>query len=163
LLHYFLFPFSNFLLGKSDSPLPQSGCPSTVNLNYRSSPYTGTTVGRSSFSTSTCGSSTAPDMVFQISVPAGSQITFQQTTNNYDSKHELRWGGSCPGVNSVRCVDDPDTTSVSWTNPYSYTQTVYYIQSGYSSDSGTFTLAWAFGSSGDTHALSLASVGCRFH
>ena len=101
-------------------------------------------------------------MVFSVSVPAGSQITFQQTTNNYDSVHELRWGGSCPGVNSVRCVDDPDTTSVSWTNPYSYTQTVYYIQSGYSSYSGTFTLAWSLvGSPGDTRPLSYRCVCCE--
>ena len=117
-----------------------------------SSPYSGTTLGASNFYVY-YGSST-PDLAFTINVPPYAQITFQQTTNDYDSAHELRWGGSCPGTTYVSCVDDPDETSVSWTNTYSSTQAVYYIQSGYGSSgqSGTFTLAWALGS-GDARPL----------
>ena len=121
-------------------------CPTTINLNGVSSPYSGTTVGASNF----YAYSTAPDLAFTINVPPYAQITFQQTVNDYDSTHFLRWGGSCPGTNLVIGVDDPDGTSVTWTNPYSSTQAVYYIQSGYGGNSGTFTLAWAFGSAGDS-------------
>ena len=119
-----------------------------------SSPYSGTTVGASNFFAPSCVSSTSPELVFTINVPPYAQITFQQTANDYDSAHELRWGGSCPGTTYVSCVDDPDETSVSWTNTYSSTQAVYYIQSGYGSSgqSGTFTLAWALGS-GDARPL----------
>ena len=137
----------------------QVPCAFTINLDYYSSPYWGTTENDSDFFEPMQAGATdsAPDQAFSISVPAGAQITFQQTANNYDSVHELRWGGSCPGDNYIQGHDDPDTSSVTWTNPYSYTQTVYYIQSGFSSQSGTFTLAWAFGSAGV--ALSLRVAG----
>ena len=90
-------------------------------------------------------------MVFVITVRPGQQITFQQTANSYDSAHELRFDqadGGCPGTNYISCVDDDDYTPVTWTNPYSSSKVIYYIQSGYSGSSGAFTFAWAFGPSG---------------
>jgi hypothetical protein len=132
------------------SPPYLAPCPAgAINLNFITSPYSGTTLGASNFYVY----STAPELAFTINVPPYAQITFQQTANDYDSTHFLRWGGSCPGTNLVTFVDDDDLTSVTWINPYSSTQAVYYIQSGYSGQSGTFTLAWAFGSAGNAHPL----------
>jgi len=123
-----------------------------------SSPYYGTTVGAGHFFDLTCyndidysdySDEPPPDLVLSIDVPAGSQITFQQTTANYNSMYELRWGESCPGETYVACGFWGDSGSVTWVNTESTTQTVYYIQSGsairiYHDDSGAFTLDWWF-------------------
>lgn len=68
-----------------------------------------------------------------------------QIDNNYDSVHELRYGGACPGEVLVRCIDDPDIRSpVSWTNNMGDEQQVFYVQSGFSDDQGDFTISWNF-------------------
>jgi hypothetical protein len=88
------------------------------------------------------GSGGANDIILTYPVPPGATIWFNQTSNDYDSVHELRHGGACPGSNYVQCVDDPDLTAVSWTNTASSTQPVYYVQSGYYTSEGSFTLSW---------------------
>ena len=66
------------------------------------------------------------------------------TSNTYDSKHELSWGGSSyPGINPVACTDDPDTTREQWTNTEGTAQNVFFVVDSYSSSgSGEFTLSW---------------------
>ena len=118
---------------------------SAVDLAYYSSPITASTSSSIDMVAPTCGYGTsgAKDTVFTYLVPPGATIWFNQTSNNYDSVHELRYGGACPGSNYVRCVDDPDLTAVSWTNTASSAQPAYYVQSGYHTNEGSFTLAWA--------------------
>jgi hypothetical protein len=126
------------------SPLDlSSGC-SATDLAYYTSPYTASTVSASNIFNPSCGagSAGAKDMVFTYLVPPGATIQFAQSYNDYDSVHELRYGGACPGSNYVTCVDDPDLTAVSWTNTGSSAQPVYYVQSGFSTDEGSFTLTW---------------------
>ena len=117
---------------------------SAVDLAYYSSPITASTSSSIDMVAPTCGYGTsgAKDTVFTYLVPPGATIWFNQTSNNYDSVHELRYGGACPGSNYVRCVDDPDLTAVSWTNTASSAQPVYYVQSGYYTSEGSFTLTW---------------------
>jgi predicted outer membrane repeat protein len=54
-----------------------------------------------------------------MSISCGSRAnaaTDGQTSSTFNSKHETRWGGDCPGHTSVTCTDDPDTGSHAWTN-----------------------------------------------
>ena len=118
-----------------------TSCDDALNLAALTSPYTGTTVdGRNTLRTS-CGGR-GNEKVFYIDVMQGGRLTIGQTSNNYDSRHETRWGGACPGANRVRCTDDPDTRQHSWTNTGYSTQRVFFTIDAYSTGSGSFTLAW---------------------
>ena len=124
----------------STKPAPASDTCPGANLASMSSPYTGTTSSRSDH-LKVCGN--GKDEIFFIDVAPGWNLTIGQTENNFDSKHTLRWGGSCPGANVVSCVDDPDTTQLSWTNPRGSTERAYFVVDGYGTNShGTFKLAW---------------------
>ena len=68
-----------------------------------------------------------------MDVPAGYIFTARQTVNDYDSMHETRWGGDCPGANVVTCTDDSDDLAHTWTNDQGSTERVYFIVDGYSS------------------------------
>ena len=48
------------------------------------------------------------ELIFMMDVPAGSIFTARQIVNDYDSMHETRWGGDCPGDNVMQCTDDSD-------------------------------------------------------
>jgi len=138
---------------------------SAVDLAYYSSPITASTSSSIDMVAPTCGYGTsgAKDIVFSYLVPPGATIWFNQTSNDYDSVHELRYGGACPGSNYVRCVDDPDLTAVSWTNTASSAQPVYYVQSGYYTSEGSFTLTWevtdggAFGALIESRTMSVSN------
>ena len=77
-----------------------------------------------------------------MDVPAGAIFTARQTVNDYDSMHETRWGGDCPGANVVSCTDDSDTDEHSWTNDQGSTERVYFIVDGYSSLAALSRSAW---------------------
>merc|ERR1711881_704150 len=69
-------------------------------------------------------------------------FTIGMSSNVYDSRHETKWGGACPGTNSVQCTDDPDNLKHTWSNSQGTTQRVYFIIDAYSSGAGSFTLTW---------------------
>ena len=119
-------------------------CSSAIDLSTISSPYTGSTVSSTNFLTGTysCAAHPAPDLVFTYFLPPGGTISLQQTWNDYDSYHELRYGESCPGSNVIQCIDDSDSTAVTWTNTESTVQQIFYVQSGSSAGEGIFTLTW---------------------
>lgn len=117
-------------------------CATAGNLAVIGSPYSGTTVGASN-NISTCSMGAAPDQIFYYDLPNGSTLTIQQTVNNYDSRHSLRYGGACPGTIEIVCTDDSDTKVESWQNCTGSLQRVWWIQSGYGSNSGTYTLSWS--------------------
>ena len=119
-------------------------CTSPIDLSSISSPYTSTTVGAADSDPT----NSAPDLIFTYWLQPGYNITLQQTSNDYDSYHILRYGGSCPGNTTVESVDDPDYTPVSWSNTLGTPQQVYYTQSGYANQSGGFTLSWSVISTG---------------
>ena len=121
---------------------PGGSCATAIDLSTVTSPYTGNTSSSTNFLASGCSSHPAPDLVFKHLVPSGYTITLQQTSNFYDSFSELHYGGSCPGTTVVECQDHPDLTPLSWTNTLGYIEWVYYVQSGYGGESGSFTLNW---------------------
>ena len=71
--------------------------------------------------------------------------TPRSDSNSYDSIHETRWGGACPGEKSVTCIDAtaPDTARHIWTNGEASPQTVYFAVDVDTSGFGSFFLYWS--------------------
>lgn len=124
------------------TPLPGDNCSVAIDLGVLTSPLSSTTVGGTDEANHACATNTAPDMHYKIDVPYGYRLDIQQTVNNYDSKNYVFYG-DCITQTSIACFDDPDNTAVSWLNDTGSTQTVYWINDGFLSDSGTFTLQWS--------------------
>jgi len=117
-------------------------CNGIANLDDYTSPVTSSTEFAQADYTASCITSASKDVIFQITVPAGKQLTIGQSTNDYDSKVYVGYGGSCPGETEIDCFDDPDTQEVTWVNDTGSDQVVYWLQSGYGSEAGEFTLEW---------------------
>ena len=121
-----------------------TSCDVAINLATVSSPLTGTTNGATNFETTSCGGE-GNEAIFSAVVQPGEQIDIGMDTNDYDSRHETKWGGTCPGTNSIACTDDPDTRRHTWTNDQATAQTVYFTIDAYSNESGSYTLSWRIG------------------
>lgn len=117
-------------------------CGSAIDLASISSPYSNTTTGAAN-DFSDCSMGSAEDHIFYIDVPVGSTFELTQTSNDYDSRQTLRYGGACPGTTQIECVDDPEFDTYSWQNCTGSAQRVYYIQSGYSAADGNYTFEWS--------------------
>jgi len=140
--------------------IPGDVCANAIDLGSLTSPLSSTTVGAGSNYSLACGTNSAPDLVYSIVVPINAQLTIGQTVNAYDSRNAMFYGGACPGSTQIACYDDPDTQTNTWTNTTGTPQTVYWIQDGYVSGSGTFTLAWSLNLCGGTpSALGTSSLG----
>jgi len=149
----------------------QSGatCATAIDLGAETSPYSSTTVGATSDNGFHCGwdgspvSNTAPDLYYSILVPAGSTIRIQQS-NDYDSS-TVAFYGTCDNRIQVACFDDPDETEVVWANNTGSDQTFYWIQDGYNTNSGPFTLTWLVfnctASEADFEVVSLCDSGAE--
>lgn len=120
---------------------PGDDCGNAINLASLTPPITNSTSGVNN-DFSFCSMGSAPDLIYYYDLPVGSTLTIQQTTNGYDSRHSLRYNGACPGTIEIVCTDDPDTQVESWQNCTGSVQRVWWIQSGFSSNSGSFTLTW---------------------
>ena len=116
-------------------------CSDAQDLASLSSPYSATTTGYSN-DFSDCSMGSSADRIFYIDVNDGCDIEIWQSSNTYDSRHTMRYGGACPGSTEIACVDDPDDTHISWTNNTGTSQRVYWINAGYSSSEGDFVLEW---------------------
>ena len=113
-----------------------------MNLSSISSPFSGTTTGaRNDYSTQ-CGGGAGPERIFYLDMKPGDTLTIAQISNQFDSVHQLAYGGSCPGTNSIDCTDDPDTQSSSWTNYFDAVERVYFMIDAYSTGYGDFTIVW---------------------
>ena len=77
----------------------------------------GSTNGAPNDYTTSCGGD-GPEAMYSIEVPAGHTLRIHQSWNDYDSRHELRWGGECPGEHVVDCTDDPDEHWHEWHNDH---------------------------------------------
>ena len=130
---------TTFCLEQFTIPPPPANddCSGVIDLGMETSPLTASTAQASNdFGQDCLTNAGAPDVVYSILVPNGSTIEISQTSNAYDSKHRLAYGGSCPGDTLIICTDDPDTQLETWTNTTGSDQTVYWIQSAFSTGSG---------------------------
>jgi hypothetical protein len=158
-------PTKELMRGSSSSPgiteVPQKEgmhtfrklADAVIDLSSVTSPYSGSTTGNSD-DVAVCGS--GAEQGFAGILEPGSTITIGQTSNTFDSKHTLRYGGGYPGDNVVDCVDDPDTATLSFTNAGDANVPVYFIVDAYSG-SGDFVVAW----SGDFVAGGEFSLGAH--
>lgn len=125
----------------SEPPLQADSCGAATDLSTVSTPYLGTTkTGMNTHATS-CGGS-GNEQILYIDVPPDFTLNIGMSSNSYDSTHETRWGGACPGNNLVKCTDDPDTEEHVWNNDQGAVQRAYFIIDAYSTGSGDFTLNW---------------------
>ncbi|OYQ37242.1 hypothetical protein CHU92_08615 [Flavobacterium cyanobacteriorum] len=118
-------------------------CATALDLATLTSPYVGTTVNFNNDALPSCGSSfttTAPDAYFSIVVPKNYTLNINITASSYDNTHTLAYG-TCGSLTEIVCRDT-DVTNETWTNTTNGSQTVYWIQDGWGSGSGTFTLTW---------------------
>lgn len=82
---------------------------SFVDLDGLTSPVTGSTSQETNDYALSCGGN-GNEAVFRVTVRAGATLYIGQSTNGYDSRHELSHGVTCPGT-SIICRDDPVTFS----------------------------------------------------
>lgn len=124
-------------------PPANDDCSGVISLDSETSPLTATTVNATNdFGQNCLTNSGAPDVVYSITVPDGQRLTISQQSNAYDSKHRIAYGATCPGDTLIACTDDPDTEETVWDNTTGSSQTVYWIQSAFSTGSGEFVLQW---------------------
>ena len=120
----------------------EDSCGVAVDLNEESSPVSGTLIGQGDAFTLACASGEdGPERVYSLDVPAGYNLQIGMSENDFDSRHELRFGGDCPGTELVQCIDDPDDTEMSFQNDGEDNQVVFFVVGAYSSPGG-FTVAW---------------------
>ena len=112
-----------------------------LDLSQLTSPYQGSTTQSPNNFQLSCGGD-GNEQGFLYVLQPGETIEIGQTTNAFDSRHELSVGGTYPGDSSVSCTDDPDTNTESYTNNGLEPVNVYYTVDAYSTGSGDFTLAW---------------------
>src|SRR5690554_2565875 len=122
-------------------PIPGDDCFSSLNLADLTAPYSGST-SLAGNDYSLCGMGSSREMVFYYDLEVGESLVVGQVSNNFYSRHTLRWGGTCPGETEIACINDPDTQPVGWTNTTEDTQRVWFILGGFSSSSGDFVLDW---------------------
>ncbi len=126
------------------TPPANDDCAGVIDLGTLTSPLMSTTTdATNNFNVDCLTNASAPDIIYSILVPDGSTLNIGQTENGYDSKHRLAYGATCPGDVLIDCVDDPDIGNIEWVNTTGSDQTVYWIQSAFSTGSGTFTLEWS--------------------
>jgi len=133
--------FSEWITSPRFRYLQGDTCASAISLDALTSPLQSTTVGANSDYTPTCSFSTAaPDVFYSITVPNGYTLVAGLDASNYSTITSMFYG-SCDARTAISCLSftNDDTT---WENTTGSTQTVYWVQDGYGSGSGTFTLAW---------------------
>jgi hypothetical protein len=125
-------------------------CAPVINLRDVESPYSGNTVfpNADNCISLSCGGY-GNEQGFEIELFPGETLAIGQTFNDYDSRHELRFGGVYPGDESHNCVDDPDYNTEYFTNAEEAPVMVYFLVDAFSADSGLFILEWEINISSD--------------
>jgi hypothetical protein len=133
--------FSEWVTSAQFRFLQGDTCATAISLDALTSPVSSTTVGATNDFTPSCGFSNAPDMFYSITVPNGYVLVAGLTASSYDSEHVLYYGG-CDTQTQIVCTDSETDFNTTWENTTGSTQTVYWVQDGWSGNTGTFTLAW---------------------
>lgn len=151
-------------LPPTPSPTIGDSCTQATDLSTVTSPYQSSTSNALNTHGTSCGGR-GNEKIFFIDVPVGLTLTIGMSSNSYDSRHETRWGGACPGTNTVACTDDPDTRQHRWTNSGGTAERAYFIVDAYSTGSGSFTLAWSTADEPDSceQAMDLSTVSSPHH
>lgn len=145
------FVFTPYALAGED-------CSSITTLSGSSGSISDTTAGKTADNLTGSGQG-SPDLIYQISVADGYSLTIGATTS-YDSvtRIALASGGCTNGSAAGTTIpsanltptqqytsyhDDPNSTIFTYINDSGSTQDIYWVQSGYYSNAGSFTLEWS--------------------
>ena len=112
-----------------------------MDLNQLTSPYQGSTANTPNNYALSCGGYGNEQRFFAVLQP-GEMIVIGQTSNTFDSRHELAVGGAYPGDSIVACRDDPDNSMESYTNNGNSAVNLYFTIDAYTTGSGDYTLEW---------------------
>jgi len=133
--------FSEWITSARFKYLQGDTCETAINLTTQTSPYTSTTQGADDNFTGTCNASGgAPDLFYYVEVPNGYTITIGLTNNGYDSAHTV-FHGTCANYTTLICTDEESGDTI-WENTSGTTKKVYWVQDGWGTNFGNFTLAW---------------------
>ena len=133
--------FSEWITSARFKYLPGDTCDTAINLATQTSPYSSTTEGADNNYTGTCNTSGfAPDLFYYVDVPNGYTIKIGLTDSSYDSLHVV-FHGTCATHTTLICTDD-ETGDTTWENTTGATKKVYWVQDGFGTNVGDFTLAW---------------------
>ncbi len=135
---------SNWSLKKTIKTLAEGDdCTNAIDLSIISPPYNGSTINAGNHF-AFCQMNQSNDLIFYHDVAPGASITIWQSYNNYDSRHTMRWGGDCPGIYEIECINTPHYKPISWINTNETTQRVWFIVAGQHMRQGSFTLEWDY-------------------
>ncbi|MFT3796230.1 GEVED domain-containing protein [Flavobacterium sp.] len=122
---------------------PGDICTTAISLDALTSPVTGSTSGLADNILPSCVAlSGGPDVFYTITVPATYTLTIADTADAYDSGRAL-YTGACGSLTQVTCGDDPNTAPMTYTNTSGSPMTLYYVQDGYSTGSGSYSISWS--------------------
>lgn len=101
------------------------------------------------------------DVVFTYILQRGHRIQFEIQAY-FSSRHELRYGGECPGLFHV---DRIHNTPLAWMNTLDAAQQIYFVQSSSDTDDSDdvrmpFQLEWSVTSPGEQRLLFYAIRVC---
>jgi len=135
--------YSEWVISDPFRYLQGDTCATAIDLGTQTSPYTSSTTGADNNYTPPCGESTAPEMFYSIEVPNGYTLTIGLTDMAYDALQSIFYGDSCNEEEQtyIECTDD-DSAETVWENLTGSSQTVYFVQDGWGSNSGEFTIQW---------------------
>jgi len=135
--------YSEWIVSSRFRYLAGDTCATAIDLATQVSPYSSTTVGANNDYMPPCATnSTAPDIFYKIEVGNGYTLTINQTQNVYDSYQSIFYGNcEVSSRTSLVCTDN-NTGGTTWENLTGSSQTVYFVQDGWGSNAGVFTLEW---------------------
>lgn len=137
--------FSQWVVSYKFRYLQGDICSTAVDLASLTSPYSFSTEGAENNHAPTCGFGAAADVFYSIEVPNGYSLSIGLTASNYDFISSLFYGG-CTQENRtvVFCTDTfSEVQSTIWENTTGSAQTLYWVQDGYETYSGTYTINWS--------------------
>jgi len=137
--------FSNWVISERFRYLPGELCSTAVSLATLNSPYSFSTENTNNDYHPSCGFGEAPEVFYSIEVPNGYSLNIGLTSTNYDFISSLFYGGcDTDSQTTVGCIDTfGEERFITWENTTGQPQTAYWVQDGYESYFGNFTLQWS--------------------
>jgi hypothetical protein len=124
--------------GRNSLDQGMDGCPGT---SISSLPYsdTGTTLAKVNNFTQ-CGPNTAPDVIYRHTPSTAGLHTVSLCGSFFDTRLEIRTGGTCPGTTQIACNNDVCGMQSMISTPLSASQQCWIIVDGNESASGDYTM-----------------------
>ena len=98
--------FNISVTGFDSDPLPPNdACVGALVINTLPYAHSSTTCGATN-NYNDCIGAASPETVYRLNVPTCQSVTVSLCGSDYDTAVEVRWGGNCPGSQTIACNDD---------------------------------------------------------